>query len=412
MVKCVAFIVLALCISMVQAQSFDVRVVDPGIGEVSAEPSVVVDEDGGFVLTWQARLEDGVTALRFRRIDANGKSGAIGEIARGERWFVNWADFPSLVVLDNGDWLAHWLQRSGAGYAYDIRVSRSRDNGVRWELPFTLHDHGTRSEHGFVALTPAGAGTARVVWLDGRHTVSADADAGADYQHHHGVGTMTLRSAVVGRDGVTGSTQIDDRVCDCCQTDAVRVGRQTLVVYRDRSDDEIRDLKFIRHDGKRWQDPVPVFNEGWRIAGCPVNGPAIAAQGDRVIVAGYTEATGKPVVHVRTSGDSGRRWHDVVTLVEGGTIGRLDAVAVGQGGFAVSRFDEVGDDVALRVSLHGDQGAVTHTRTLATLSAGRLVGFPRMAASGDAILIAWTQPLDGKPQVRSALLRVERPRRQ
>jgi hypothetical protein len=325
----------------------------------------------------------------------------------GQGWFANWADFPALVVLDNGDWLAHWLQRSGAGHAYDIRMTRSRDAGKSWDEPFILHDDNTRSEHGFVAFAPVATDVARVVWLDGRHTTAALAHDG--HAHHQGGTAMSLRSAIVGRGGVTASEQIDDRVCDCCQTDSVRIGRQALVVYRDRSADEIRDVKFLRHDGERWHEAMSVFDEKWRIAGCPVNGPAIAAQGERVIVAGYSEAGGVPAIRVRSSSDAGRHWHDVVRLPGADTLGRLDAVALGAGGFAVSRLDEVDGQVELRLSLHDDTGAVLRTHTLATLPSGRLTGFPRMAASGDTILIAWTQPEDGKPRIRAALIGIGSP---
>ena len=49
------------------------------------------------------------------------------------RLFVNWADFPSLVVLDGGRLAAHWLQRNGSGtYAYGVRI-RNRRRGKNLE---------------------------------------------------------------------------------------------------------------------------------------------------------------------------------------------------------------------------------------------------------------------------------------
>ena len=52
----------------------------------------------------------------------------------GEDLFVNWADVPSVVLLDDGTLAAHWLQCSGLPmYAYDVRLSWSRDAGKTWD---------------------------------------------------------------------------------------------------------------------------------------------------------------------------------------------------------------------------------------------------------------------------------------
>ena len=42
--------------------------------------------------------------------------------------------------------------------------------------------------------------------------------------------------------------EIDARVCDCCQTDAAMTSEGAVLIYRDRSDDEIRDLLRRRSD--------------------------------------------------------------------------------------------------------------------------------------------------------------------
>ena len=37
------------------------------------------------------------------------------EIVSGTDWFVNWADFPSLVSGSNGNMAAHYLAKNGEG---------------------------------------------------------------------------------------------------------------------------------------------------------------------------------------------------------------------------------------------------------------------------------------------------------
>jgi len=58
-----------------------------------------------------------------------------------------------------------------------------------------------------------------------------------------------------------------------------------------------------RHVDGAWANPVATGAEGWEIEGCPVNGPAIAAAGDRVAVAWFTAAGDTPRVRFASSTD-------------------------------------------------------------------------------------------------------------
>ena len=148
---------------------------------------------------------------------------------------MNWADFPSVVPIDERFWLAHWLVRAGESpYAYDIYLASSVDGGVHWGAPFKLNLDGTATEHGFVSLFPLGSG-AGALWLDGRETPQG--------------GGMTVRVARVDARGLTSDEKVLDAfACDCCQTDVAVATEGPVLVYRDRSEDEIRDISL-----SRWQ---------------------------------------------------------------------------------------------------------------------------------------------------------------
>jgi len=138
--------------------------------DVPAAPGAAlphVAEDGGDALLSWVEPADGGHALRFAR-RAGSRWTAPQTVALGSDWFVNWADFPSIVSLGGGRLAAHWLQRSGAGtYAYDVMVSRSADDGATWSTPIMPHTDGTATEHGFVSLFSEDDGLG-IVWLDGR----------------------------------------------------------------------------------------------------------------------------------------------------------------------------------------------------------------------------------------------------
>ena len=125
------------------------------------------------------------------------------------------------------------------------------------------------AEHGFVSMLPVGNGNTLMSWLDGRNTKAAA-----------GCGEMTLRAGIFGARGETLSEwELDARVCDCCQTSAAMSAAGPIIVYRDRSAGEIRDIYITRYANGDWTPPVAIHDDQWEIAGCPVNGPSVAAQG-------------------------------------------------------------------------------------------------------------------------------------
>ena len=150
-------------------------------------------------------------------------------------------------------------------YAYDVRVASSRDGGETWSSPVVPHRDGTQTEHGFVSMTPWLDGTMGIVWLDGRKT------AGATHAAHGEAGAeMSLVHTTLDRHGKLGAeTVLDGRVCDCCQTDVVRAGDTMVVVYRDRSEKEVRDISVVRFANGRWSAPRPVAHDGWEIKRLP-----------------------------------------------------------------------------------------------------------------------------------------------
>jgi hypothetical protein len=397
-----------------QAPTLETVPVELGAGVQTAQPSVAVEPGHGFIVTWQRRDGDRAT-LEFAAIAPGGgvvRRGLIADSARsgsnGEaaRWFVNWADFPSLVVLDNGDWIAHWLQKTGDGtYAYEVRVVRSTDRGVTWSQSIVPHDDGTPTEHGFVSMVPAGGDRVRLVWLDGRETADAAADhehAGHDHAAH--AGRMTLRSAVLDRRGrLREQARLDASTCSCCQTDLVRVGDRTLVAYRDHGDADLRNIHWLAHERGRWSAERILHDDGWRIAGCPVNGPALAA-GRAGVLAVWPTMQGESLV-VRAALGDGHAFGAPVELESGAaTVGRVDAAAWGDDGFLAVWLGAgaATGASALRLVELDARLRVRATHDVVELPPGRSTGVPRMAASGGEAVIAWVEAVDGQPAVRAA----------
>jgi hypothetical protein len=351
--------------------------------------------DGQVAMSWLQALPQGGFALQHARWK-DGAWGTAATVARGDDWFVNWADFPSVVPLDATTWAAHWLQQKpGSVYSYDVRIALSVDGGTNWSTPMSPHDDGTPTEHGFVTLVAAGDAT-QAVWLDGRHT-------GGGHDHADGAaGAMTVRSAIIGTDGRRAGTdvEIDARVCDCCQTDAALTAEGPVVVYRDRSEREVRDIALVRYSDGRWSEPVHVHDDGWEIDACPVNGPAVDARGRTVAVAWFT-APDLPRVRLAFSHDAGRTFGPPVEVASGDIAGRVDVVLLGDGRAIVSWLQPATDGAEIRAQPFDGDGPAGAAVVIASSSVQRASGFPQMVRAGGGLLFAWTDAA-GPAQVHTA----------
>lgn len=351
-------------------------------GPGAAEPFLYAARDGSLLLSW---IENNAVRLsRFR----DGKWSPPSTVVARPDLFVNWADFPAVAEFPDGTLLVHWLQKSGKEtYAYDVRYARSRDGGATWSESALLHDDGTKSEHGFLSfVADRTRPLVHAVWLDGRKMP--------------GGGDMTLRYAAIDADGkLSEPAELDGRTCECCTTALTATDDGLVAAYRDRTAEEIRDISIVRKSGAAWTEPAVLHADGWKIAGCPVNGPQLDARGRDVVVAWYTANR----VSVAFSKDGGATFGQPVRVDAGAPTGRVDVVLLPDGDAFVTWIDGAGADTAIvarRVPRDGKPGPVT---TIAKATSARTSGFPRAAQAGDATWVAWT---DVTPEKRIRIAKV------
>lgn len=369
----------------------------------SAQPQLS-ESSRGVLLSWVEKTGDRAT-LKFAERAADGWS-APRTVASGTDWFVNWADVPSVVRLADGTLAAHWLQKSGADtYAYDVRLSYSRDDGKTWAASFTPHRDGTKTEHGFASLAqmPGAAAGLGLVWLDGRNMKGGHDAPAAD---HGAEGDMSLRFATFGRDWKpTADAALDLRVCECCPTAVAVTSDGPIVAYRDRSANEIRDILMTRLEQGKWTAPVPVFADEWTFNACPVNGPALSARGRNVAVAWFQAKDNMPKSFAAFSSDAGRSFGKPLRLDEEGSLGRVDVELLPDGSAAAAYVDLTGGRAEFRVKRVEPGGAASAPVTISRLVANRSSGYPRMALHGDDLVFAWVDR-DAGSTVRTSSARL------
>ncbi len=353
----------------------------------SAQPQLSVSKRG-VLLSWIERSGD-LATLKFSERTANGWS-ASRTIASGRDWFVNWADVPSVLRLPSGALVAHWLQKSAAStYAYDVRLSYSTDDGKTWSPSFLPHHDGTPTEHGFASLVPIGDGFG-LVWLDGR------AMKGGEHSDHGGGGAMSVRFARFDKNfKQLEESEVDAKVCECCPTTAAVTSEGLITAYRNRSDEEIRDNYVSRLVNGKWSAPRAVFNDNWKIAACPVNGPSLSANGNIVVMSWFTVKNDQGQVYAAFSQDAGKTFSSPIRVDDRGTLGRVDMELLPDGS-ALATWIEFADQTAqFRVRRIEPNGARSAPVTIAGIAGSRSSGYPRTAIANGEVVFAWTESADG-----------------
>lgn len=381
--------------------SESVSVISSPAAAGSFAPNLTTGHDGSIMMSWLEPTAEDLHALRFSILE-EGEWSHPNTVAVGDNWFANWADFPSVNAISSELWAAHWLQRREAGgYAYDIAAVVSSDGGQTWSAPFNPHTDNTDTEHGFVSMF-ADDGGIGMVWLDGRKFINEVTDDVA-------ASGMTLRSATFDVNGEAhGETLVDNLICDCCQTDVAMTPDGPVAVYRNRTENEIRDIYVARRTAEGWQPGIPVSDDHWEIPGCPVNGPVVQSDGSQVAVAWFSAPSNQGRVQAAWSDDSGATFGNPVMISDNRPTGHVGAVLLDNSDLIVSwqrRIEKGAVELCLqRVSASGDLGDVHVFDEADSMFA---ISVPQIALHEGDLVLAWTESLDDKYSVRTALMPID-----
>ncbi len=366
-------------------------------------PNLYKDTDGNIFMSWIMLIDEEIAAMQYS-VYSNNQWGAARSVRVATDFFINWADFPSVVGINGSPVAAHWLKKiEGGPYAYNVEIGFPDPETGRWLNIITPHLDDTPTEHGFVSLEPLAIDRVLAIWLDGRNT-----DGRGHHEYEDISKAMTLRSAEISRSGeITRKNEIDAAVCDCCQTDLAPIDGGYLAVYRGRTEDEIRDILISHYDAEtgEWSEPAFVHRDGWQIMACPVNGPRISVYGENVAVAWYTESEEQRKVLLARSSDSGRTFDTPIVIAtdEIQTLGRTDLILAEDGSVYVSWLQQHGQFGNVMITHVKPDGSIGNSINVGLTSSSRSSGFPRIELAGDHIIAAWTQT---EPLVRVRTARV------
>ena len=171
----------------------------------------------------------------------------------------------------------------------------------------------------------------------------------------------------------------------------VNTSKGLLAAYRDRSDDEFRDISLVRPLAEKIE-PREFSKDGWKINACPVNGPALASRGDAVAAVWFTMGGRKARVRAALSKDGGDTFAPPMDIDDGFPIGRVDIEILPSGETLLSwlgRGEQGTAEIKAAIIDHG--GVLKPAFKVATTSMARASGFPRLELSGKEVVFAWTE---------------------
>jgi hypothetical protein len=365
-------------------------------GARSTEPQFTVS-NRGVLLSW-VEQSDKVASLKFAERTANGWSDA-KQVASGDNWFLSYADMPTVMRMRDGTLVSNWyLSTNPTAEGYDILLAYSKDDGKTWSRSVKPHRDKTKTQHGFVSMFEPPSGGLGLVWLDARDQENNTKDPEG--------GVVSLYAASFDSNWKqTGETMVNTRVCECCSTAAAVTDDGVVTAFRDRTEKEIRNIAVTRLDGSKWTDAQPVHDDNWEVDSCPVNGPAISAHGRQVAVAWFNAKDNKGKAFAAFSTDAGRTWGEPIRLDDQVSRGYVGITMLDDGS-AVATWVEFADGRSqFRLRRVEPSGAKSASITVANGEAG-VSGYPRIARSGNEIVLAWTEGNEDAQRVKGAVARV------
>ncbi len=362
----------------------------PGKVEHLASPSeaysggsrLYTDPDGLLYISWvESNKETKEMQFYYSKLNNNSWSPA-KKVGGGDNWMVHWAALPS-IIADGKNIAAQYTVKSAAGgYSSDIKLTFSDNDGQQFNQTITANIEGTPGENSMTSLLPMGNGDIFATWLDARNFKKVDGKMS---------GGTSLRAAIYNSKGESKQTwELDELTCDCCSTSAAISKYGPIVVYRDRTPEEIRNISIVRQVDGKWTKPVNIHNDGWKIAGCPVNGPAISANKEDVAVAWFTLEDNVPTVNLKISDTAGKTFGDLIEVASGNTHSRVDIELLKSGDVVVSWLAVGEKTTQLMLAKYNNKGQLVDKLAVAEGKNSRRNGMPVIASHGNTVYMTWT----------------------
>ena len=395
-IKPITLLIYVFSSVVIADDSFDIQFSDISIKTPagSMSPHLSTSKSNITILNWLEPTDDG-HRIQFSKYDSGWAKPST--VTNGNDWFINWADFPSVINFNQNEYAAHWLKKSGEStYAYDAYISISKNNGKSWSQPIKAHEDETQTEHGFLSFYEH-KNELGFIYLDGRKMANK---ATNDKSHS----SMSLRSGSIDSNSKLNNTQnIDGLVCECCQTDITVTDRGPIGVYRDRSEEEYRDIYITKLENESWTEGKPLHLDNWKINGCPVNGPVIAGNNNEITVAWYTRSGGKSNIKIAKSFDYGETFNEPLLIGTNETVGHISMTTDNKRNTWLlwQKTAKKGLVELVLTKIEPDSNQIMH-KIIEEAGKSPRFSFPQIARNGETIILAYTTVINDSREARGS----------
>jgi hypothetical protein len=365
-------------------------------------------------VTWSAATSDSTDVYLAVSRDTGRTFGApvrVNDIAGDAR--IN-SEFPPRLALVPGkgtdpDMVVVWSTRRGDSTR--IQWARSSDAGATFTAATPVPGSVAKGSRGWQSVAVDSSGRVLVMWLDHR-----DVPAMAMGHEHGGAGhpTSGAKEDPTERAGFsklyfaslsdTGARPITQSVCYCCKTSLVAKGSSVYGVWRHVYPGTQRDIAFTvsRDGGRTFSSPTRVSQDGWKIDGCPENGPAVAVDGaDRIHVSWVTPPDGKsdtPLGLFYATSTDGRVFAPRLRIPTDGPAAHTQIVARGDSSVILAWDEMTGTKRNVGLARVGP-GATDSTMITRVWPAGTVAGgWPVLASSSGGFVVAWVADISSPAQ--------------
>lgn len=358
------------------SQGLALSLVPSPAGDHSLQPNWSTTFDGGAILSWIEPAKGGAFSLRY----AVRRGAAWSEthtVVANRRFFRHPAEAPEVIALAEHQWMAHWVEMpSESSEAEYVYVSSSTD-GVRWSEPVIAHKDRSAVEHGLVSMLATGGGEVSLFWL-----TTPKGEDGPAY---------LMRTVVNGAGKEIKEERLDADVCSCCPTAAAKTQAGFLVVYRDHTSGDVRDIAALRFENGQWLQSKIVHADNWKLNACPINAAAVASKGNHVAISWFTGAQDSPKVQLVFSEDGGATFSRAVTVSTGHANGYTSVVLDNAGSAIVSWLEKAAAPASndTRLLVRTVASNLAAGPVLEVAKGGQALGYPRLGHTSEGTFIAW-----------------------
>lgn len=326
------------------------------------------------------------------------------------------------------DVLVAYGSRSPSGTA--IVLAQSTTAGRSFASATALQSTGAPGDRGWHALVVDGEGTAHVMWLDHRGLAASRPHDHArdEAEALDGVAQAQRSSLYYARatgdtaDGSGVSTPAPSReralvpgVCYCCKVALAAGARgQLFAAWRHVYPGNVRDIAFLvsTDAGRTFGAPGRVSDDGWHLAGCPDDGPAMDVDAEGVVHVVWPTVIGgdnpQGAIFYAASHDNGRTFTPRVRVPTLGSPRPMHPqVLAGVDGRATIAWDEVVDGTrqaaVQTVSVHGNS-TPTFDNVQRLGSAGLPTSYPVLASTAIGTLAVYVEGQPGRTIIRTRIV--------